>query len=81
MSKVNTVEYFMEILEKMDKDAEVAIPFIWTKADLEDLYGQPVDDFDWSGIIEGYNTNDFFCEVSINTLVDYAAQELGGYPE
>jgi hypothetical protein len=81
MSKVNTVEYFMEILEKMDKDAEVAIPFIWTKADLEDLYGQPVSDFDWSGIIEAYNTNDFFCEVSINTLVDYAAHELGGYPE
>ena len=81
MSKVNTVEYFMEILEKMDKDAEVAIPFIWTKADLEEFYGQPVDDFDWSGIIEAYNTNDFFCEVAVNTLVDYAAQELGGYPE
>jgi hypothetical protein len=81
MTKVNTVEYFMQILEKMDKDAEVAIPFIWTKDDFEDLYGKPVDDFEWSGIIEAYNGDDYLSEISVNSLIDSGARELGGYPE
>lgn len=81
MTKEDSVQYYIEILQKMDKDDIISIPFIWSKDDLEDLYGKPFGDTEWLNIVEKYNHHDGFCEDSITTMIDIAAQEVGGYPE
>jgi hypothetical protein len=83
MSNISTVKDFINLLSEMDGDDLVAIPFIWTKEDMLDLYGEDtvVTDENWNAIIQAYTNDDYFCEISINTLIDTAAFVLGDYPE
>lgn len=75
----DTVGYFLELLKEFDPNDRVAIPFIWTKDDIQDMLDDVVvTDEKWAVIVHRYNTNDYFCEDSLNTITDIAAEELFG---
>lgn len=74
MSRYGTAQAYIELLQKLEPNDEVAIPFIWFKEDVEETFETKLTDSEWENIRGHYIDNDEFHETSFIVMADSVAK-------
>ena len=60
---------YIEVLQKCYQPEEVlAIPFTWSKSDVEEMFEVTMTDEEWESLSETYSEDEFMCDMSFNTM-------------
>lgn len=73
MAEIDTAQFYIDMLSKLDPNEKVAIPFVWFKADVEEVFEIKLDDDKWAWIVKRYINDEYFNETSFYNLSEYVA--------
>lgn len=70
---MKTKKYIEMLTKAYDPEEELAIPFIWCKGDVEEMFEVEISVDDWHVLAQDYMDDERLCDDSFATMSDLVA--------